>query len=706
MRIIYIIALGVFLTLTGCRWQAMVDAGSEAQQWQVTELTFESSRDYPDPFDFKAVQFRAVFEGPGGTRINVPGYWDGVRTWRIKFTPTHPGRWRYQTTCTDETDTGLHGISGMLQVRPASGHQLHTHGGFLKVSANGRHLTCSDGTPFFYLADTWWTCPSARFPINDFRMLVDTRKKQGYTAFQAHGFRSFKEGGPNAFQSVQSPSDAALEYWRTVDQYYAYSDREGLLGLIGFYGGWSMTEFSYENHERLWYYFIARYGAYPISFLVTQEYNVKTAVTKDKGYDRQYVELGAFIKTTDPYKRAMTVHAWSHNNDNRLAWDEPWYDFIMLQGGHNNNVGPGFYWQIYFRPRPKPFLQSELNYEGFTHGNFRCDAACIRRSAYTAVQCGGLGFGYGAQGLYAGLRDKSNPGPTSRWGPVLSWDEGLKLPGGAQLAHFRAFYESLKWWELEPKPDACPSNYHVLVQSSGDRLFVIYFTAEAGKKETYLQGVRTHGAVYDASWFNPRDGVKTGIGCLTVQGKGLTLPPAPDVGDWLLVLNHRSGGDAPVIAVDTGDEEMPAWNFTNSRQGWYTNQDISECQARNNALCGKITGEDPSLFSPDGLNTSLSAKAVPRVEICMRNGTPLTNGRVYFRSSYAPNFEGNGVSFKMAPPSAGFVTYTIDMSRASCWIGRLLQLRIDPGDFRKSGLKASGDFSIRSVRMVAREPEN
>jgi uncharacterized protein DUF4038 len=67
----------------------------------------------------------------------------------------------------------------------------------IRASENGHALEYADGTPFFYIADTWWACTTYRYPWKGvepdpnyvpgpgmgFEEAVQYRKKQGYNGF-------------------------------------------------------------------------------------------------------------------------------------------------------------------------------------------------------------------------------------------------------------------------------------------------------------------------------------------------------------------------------------------------------------------------------------------------------------------------------------------------------------------------------------------
>jgi Domain of unknown function (DUF5060)/Cellulase (glycosyl hydrolase family 5) len=55
------------------------------------EAAFELSGVTGDPFDFTQNDVRVTFFGPGGQTITVPAFYDGGKSWRVRFTPTRTG---------------------------------------------------------------------------------------------------------------------------------------------------------------------------------------------------------------------------------------------------------------------------------------------------------------------------------------------------------------------------------------------------------------------------------------------------------------------------------------------------------------------------------------------------------------------------------------------------------------------------------------
>ncbi len=62
----------------------------------------------------------------------------------------------YVTSCTARDEPGLHQVTGKVEVVPYKGdNPLYRHGQ-IRVARDRRHFEYADGTPFFWLGDTWW----------------------------------------------------------------------------------------------------------------------------------------------------------------------------------------------------------------------------------------------------------------------------------------------------------------------------------------------------------------------------------------------------------------------------------------------------------------------------------------------------------------------------------------------------------------------
>lgn len=127
----------------------------EAHVWETQEITLRAAASYADPYAEVVVWIE--LEGPGFSR-RVYGFWDGERTFKLRFVATAPGEWRWRTGSNQPGDAGLNGGRGQLRAVPWSEderQQNPNRHGFVRAAANGHALVYADGTPFFLLGDTW-----------------------------------------------------------------------------------------------------------------------------------------------------------------------------------------------------------------------------------------------------------------------------------------------------------------------------------------------------------------------------------------------------------------------------------------------------------------------------------------------------------------------------------------------------------------------
>jgi hypothetical protein len=90
------------------------------------EASFTAAKEHDDPLELSVV---ADFTGPGKVQVRVPAFWDGGRTWKVRFSPEKTGTWTYRVQASDEQETGLHGQTGRFQVKAYRGtNQLYLHG--------------------------------------------------------------------------------------------------------------------------------------------------------------------------------------------------------------------------------------------------------------------------------------------------------------------------------------------------------------------------------------------------------------------------------------------------------------------------------------------------------------------------------------------------------------------------------------------------
>lgn len=515
------------------------------QAWQVLEARFELDQPADIP---SGAEFKVEFKGPDDKSRIISGFRDGSHTWKLRFSPPMPGQWQYRLLSAPNGGRDrAQSSSGTIMVAPAAldeANLLRRHGGHVKVASDGRHLTYGDGTPFFWLGDTWWFCPSSLCPIDGasgpgvdsmYKLLVDTRARQGYSVVQM----AFAGGDKKRLFRPLEWGEQEYAFWRDVDRYVEYANDRGLLLVLGFGFHKALDNIPLEDLKLLWAHIVARYGAHAVTWMIVGEYNLNN----DANRVEKVLALGRHIRQIDPVGRAMSVHPWGYQQERRQAWSEPWYDFVMLQGAHDQPPSPEYYFGIYQNQPGKPLIESECIFEGIGGK----DAGEVRKAAYRAIQSGAAGYSYGAHGLWYPTQDERDRRFAS-YGKPIPWWEALLLPGGEQMGHLKKFYQSLDWWRLKPRPSAVASlsgntNPAILVKADGTDTYVVYFSAGPLFATRALLKGADPAASYTAAWFDPRKGEFIKVAAPPVRdNRFLFLPDRPTPDDWLLLL--RKNGPA------------------------------------------------------------------------------------------------------------------------------------------------------------------
>ena len=314
------------------------------------EFSFTAQGSYFDPFN--QVVLDAIFTDPLGVERRVPAFWAGGRNWKVRYASPLTGVHRFRTVCVPANDAGLHGVTGRVTVTPYHGkNPLFLHGP-VRVAADQRHFEHADGTPFFWLGDTWWMGLSRRLAWpQGFKQLTADRKRKGYNVVQLvaglypdmHPFdpRGANEAG---YPWEEGYAHIRPEYFDAADRKLAHLVENGLapciVGAWGFFLTW-MTEEKMKAH---WRYLIARYGAWPVFWCTAGEANVPWYLAPGYPYDdramaRTWTTITRTMRVTDPFHRPITFHpgAMKRYTARSATDDESQLDFDMLQCIHQEN---------------------------------------------------------------------------------------------------------------------------------------------------------------------------------------------------------------------------------------------------------------------------------------------------------------------------------------------------------------------------------
>ena len=113
-------------------------------RWTPFQLTIQSEPVQGNPYDPSQNDVQVVFHTPSGRQIVVPAFYDGGTTWRVRFTPTELGLYRYAASAKGETRIAGPAPSGTFRV-VSSGQP-----GFVRVSRRWpTRFAFDSGKPFF-----------------------------------------------------------------------------------------------------------------------------------------------------------------------------------------------------------------------------------------------------------------------------------------------------------------------------------------------------------------------------------------------------------------------------------------------------------------------------------------------------------------------------------------------------------------------------
>jgi len=523
------------------------------------EWSFLSTRRRTDPFN--EVILDVLITGPDGSARRIPAYWADHNEWRVRFAPPLEGDYRYSSVCSDENDAALHGREGTLRVAAYDGdNPLYAHGG-VRVGNDGRRFEHEDGTPFFWLGDTWWMglCSRLRWP-DDFQFLAHDRIRKGFSVIQIVAglypdMPGFDERGRNeaGFPWRQDYTRINPHYFDNADLRISWLVKCGLVpcivGCWGYYIKWS----GLETMKMHWRNIIARWGAYPVVWCLAGEAAMPYYQSQQRDSDaafqkKSWTEIARYVRKIDGHRRPITIHPTQRGREQ--VEDPAVLDFDMLQTGHSgpptipnnmNEVLAG----LAARP-PMPVVVGEVNYEGLMHGN---SDETVRLAFWGSMLLGAAGFTYGANGIWQVNTTEQPFGPSPHggtWGNT-PWDEACRLPGSRQLAYAKKLFERYDWRRFE---------YHqewVSPTASTDNWFSSYSAGIPGEVRViycyrpplpwdnnmaYVRGIEPK-TRYRAFFFDPRSGDSVPAGDVSADKDGRwKIPTTPTMQDWVLVLER------------------------------------------------------------------------------------------------------------------------------------------------------------------------
>jgi hypothetical protein len=440
-----LVALSIYCVFTAAAQPALP---YRTEVNRVAQITLISEKAYQNPF--LDIELNVVVTRPDGKQSRIPAFWAGGNRWSFRYSSPQPGIVSWRTECTDRNNNRLSGIEGKIDVVAYGGYNpLYRHG-MVVAAGDRRHFAYADGTPFFWLGDTWWKGLCKRIPWEGFQELTADRKAKGFSVVQI-------VCGPYPDEGLFEPrweNEGGMPY-ETTDfsvvnpSYFSYADRRiqcltDAAIVPAIVGGWGRSDcdamkIGMEGLKRHWRNLIARYGAYPVIWIIGGEAG-----------GPQWTELAKYVRQTDPYHHIVTIHPFASARIS--ATDETAIDFDMLQTGHGDmSYAIGAIPKLkaaYSRTPPMPVMIGEFCYEEHMQTGFPDEQRYV---FWASILSGSAGLTYGAAGLWNAAID-GDPGTVNIY-DWTTWREGMNYPGSTQLGLGKKLLERYHWSDFKPHPE-------------------------------------------------------------------------------------------------------------------------------------------------------------------------------------------------------------------------------------------------------------
>lgn len=520
-------------------------AAKTAEQWDIFENSFASVRTYENPF--VDVEVDVVFRC-GDQKWVMPAFWAGGDKWTVRFAPPVRGDYTFQVKCSDPSNKELNGDEQPLLVSGyAGGNRLRQHG-FLRVAPDKRHFEHADGTPFLWLGDTWWKCLCKRMSWEAFQELTADRKAKGFNAVQIvcgpypdeNMMESRWENEGGMPYTTKDFSVVNPRYFEFADRRIRHLVEAGMVPVI--VGGWgrpqgggksTLTQVGLEGFKRHWRNLIARFGAYPVVWVVGGEARDSFG---------PWSELSAYVRETDPLHQLLCYHSPDHPR--RALRDNSMFDFDMIGIGHDGLTTAagslGLMKDCFSQNPQRPALCGEACYEGHMQTNFQ---DLQRHLFWSFMLSGAAGYTYGAAGVWhASVEGDPGIEPIYDW---TTWREGMNYPGSKQIGLGKKLVEEYPWSRFEVHPEWVEAGNFCAGMPGEVRMIYV------PKRRIYKwDGPTVKGLESNISWhsfyFDPATGRRFDQGILKAKTEATDTSAGPvefkkklpSPQDWILVLER------------------------------------------------------------------------------------------------------------------------------------------------------------------------
>jgi len=534
--------------------------------YQRFEQSFESAATYANPP--QEASFTATFTSPTGAKLKIPGFWDGGKTWRIRFAPSQTGNWLFETACSDASNKGLHQQSGQLNVTAASGSTALAQHGAIRVSDDDRHFAHQDGTPFFWVGDTAWNGPLLSSKTDwDLYLKERTRQKFNVVQWVPTQWRAGPEGDANKQLAYTGTDKITINaaYFQRLDERVEAMNKAGIVSVPVLLWainagsnpkvnpGVSLPE---DQAVLLARYMVARWSGNASAWILGGDADYRGEKAE------KWKRIGRAV-FGDIAHAPVTMHPGGMQWVWKEFIDEKWYGYHGYQSGHGDDdktmkwITEGPLTDDWTKLPHRPFINLEPPYENHIAYQSKkpISPETVRRAIYWSLLCAPTaGVTYGGHGVWGWDDGTKDPTDHAGTGIPLPWQKALTMPGAEQMAHLADFFASVNWSKLRPAPVTVVNNpgaqkpaKFIAGAKTDDKELMVIYVPEDRTVEIKLDSMPPSPNV---TWFNPRTGEKSPA--VAVVTANTCQFPTPAEGDWILFMktDKKDAG--------TGEKKEPA----------------------------------------------------------------------------------------------------------------------------------------------------
>lgn len=452
------------------------------------ELTEQEAARHPNPY--ASVELRAELRDPRGNTYRLPGFWDGGRKFKVRFSPLAEGQWDFRVS------SNIDRFSGKMGSFTAT---APTTFGFV-APFNVHHFRHSQlNTPHYWMGDTCYRFTT--IPIETFRRLIDIRAGQKFNHLR--GLVLGDEA--NAAKVFADPDHITPEYFQNVDERIRYMNRKGIAcDLLLASGQNHLAKLlpNWKQRERYIRYLVARYSAMNVTWQGLQdveEYDDGPALLKEISDLLKQVDVYHHPRSTDTAGTSGSLAGTGTINYLTYRSAEP--NLFVVE-------------QLLY---PAPAVNLEVAYEDSGAGKSgpdHVDTDTFRKRMWNAA-INGQHITFGNTGTYGGGK----------------FDVDAKFaesPGAQQASHLYKFFTQTRYWDLEP-----------FFAIDGARALALEETEYIAYLEKPVAvEIMVHKASYEVSWFNPINGGWVSAGDFKGERYTVGAPPDPSH-DWVLYIRRE-----------------------------------------------------------------------------------------------------------------------------------------------------------------------